>query len=59
MIEQNEFSGLWLCPDFIEPINCKAPFIYKCTGMKLTDKGAAAFTAAFMEEINRKIYERN
>lgn len=54
MLEQPEFPGLWLCVDFLEPINDRAPFKYKCQGMKLSLAGAREFTRAMDLEIAKR-----
>jgi hypothetical protein len=43
MIEQPEWPGVWLCVDFQEPINFKAPFAYKCSGMLFESTQAMRF----------------
>lgn len=54
MLEQIEFPGLWLCVDYLEPLNDRAPFKYKCLGMRLTRAGAREFTAAMDLEIAKR-----
>lgn len=55
MIEQPVFPGLWLCPDYVKPINDRAPYKFKCTGMRLTEAGERSFT----EEVNKIIARNN
>jgi ribosomal protein L37AE/L43A len=55
MVEQLEFPGLWICPDFVEPINFAPPFKYKCDGMEMEDRAARDFQT----EIEKQIAERN
>lgn len=45
MTEQPKFRGLWTCPDYATPINDRAPFQFKCTGMELTPEGQGALEA--------------
>jgi hypothetical protein len=55
MAEQPQFPGLWLCPDYKTPLNTKPPYVYKCKGMELTEKGAADLE----NEINRLVAQSN
>lgn len=55
MAEQPKFAGLWICPDYVEPLNKRPPFRYKCKGMVLTDAGAAAMD----EELRRRYVLHN
>lgn len=53
MSEQKKWPGLWTCPDFNSPINDKPPYRFKCTGMEIEDRAAAAFEAACWEIIQK------
>jgi hypothetical protein len=55
MEEQPKFPGLWMCPDYRNPINDAPPFEYKCRGIEMTDEAAADFE----ELLTRKYIERN
>lgn len=55
MVEQEQWPGLWICPDYNEPINFAPPFKYKCTGM-MAEKIAHD---SFAIEMMRQICERN
>ncbi len=55
MAEEPKFKGLWTCPDYKVRLNDKPPFYFKCTGMLLTDEGAAQFEAV-LTKLNQ---ERN
>ena len=49
------WPGVWICPDYKEPINSTVPYKYKCTGMEIEDEGMEAFA----KEMQKLIGERN
>lgn len=53
MIVQPKFSGLWMCPDAVTPLNNQPPFEYKCNGMELTGRAANEFLHALHMEFER------
>lgn len=55
MLEQEQWPGLWICPDYEVAINFKPPFKFKCTGM-MAEKFAAD---DFATELMKRICERN
>lgn len=55
MVENPQWLGVWFCPDYIEPINDRAPFKYKCEGLEISDAAADECDADFM----RMLCQRN
>jgi len=50
--EKPGWPGLWICPDYREPINSTPPFKFKCDGMEVEDKAAEAFNKEVVKRIN-------
>lgn len=55
MVEQVKCPGMWLCVDYIKPLNDAAPFRYQCTGKHLTK----AFYVALETELERLALEEH
>lgn len=55
MGQEPAWPGLWSCPDYKVRLNDSPPFQFKCTGMILTDAGAALFDM----ELHKVYVERN
>ena len=49
------WPGLWVCPDYKQPINLTAPFQYKCRGMEIEERAIQAFD----KEMRKLIGEMN
>lgn len=55
MSEQEQWHGVWTCPDYKKPTNNAPPYRYKCHGMEIEKQGSDLF----LQEISRIIAERN
>lgn len=55
MVEQVKCAGMWLCVDYLKPLNDAAPFEYACTGKHLTPE----FYVALEAELNRLANEEH
>ena len=54
LVEQPKFPGLWLCPDYVTPLNDRPPYQYRCTGTHLPAAGAKHFDAELLKLIVQK-----
>jgi len=50
MVEQPQFKGLWMCPDYRNALNDAPPFQYKCKGIELTEEGAEEFEQLLLKK---------
>lgn len=59
MVEQSDWKGMWMCPDYVPagPVNTAPPF--KCTGAEMTEEGAEAFCDALAEAYLAQIARNN
>ena len=55
MAEEPKFPGLWVCPDGKKRLTAVPPYLFKCSGMFLTEAGQRQFDA----ELWRQHTEQN
>lgn len=51
MVEVEEWPGLWICPDYLTPVNFKPPFKFKCHGMIAEKLAVDAFKLEMVKQI--------